>query len=177
MDEYLLRFDLFRRYEESEMQMRGVIAEVSSSVLRIGNGSLSHSVKSLVLVSVEGNSEISGVAERCVVYPGHAGRCLTVCFGGDGYDEDDFAKWAAYRKANRKGEKEEADDGGSKTEKDRVGGGSQTPNNINKSTGLRNKCVWRDSEYHLFPKCPLKNKPKGDSAPLSASSRRCYRPP
>ena len=69
-------------------------------------------------------------------------------------EDGDFASWAAYRKAKKKGEKKKVDDGGPKKVKDKVKGGVHILNDVTKNAGLRKKCNWCDSEYRLLARRP-----------------------
>ena len=48
--------------------------------------------------------------------------------------------------------------------KDKAQGDGQTLNGFNRRTGVGNRCYTSNSEYHLAPKCPLRDVPRSESA-------------
>ena len=69
-------------------------------------------------------------------------------------EEDDFAAWAAYCKAETRGEEEKAEDGGKKMGKVMAKVGARALNGFSSDTGLRNRRFRRASEFHPGPKYP-----------------------
>ena len=66
---------------------------------------------------------------------------------------------------------------GTKEEKGKVKVGGQTPHNMNRKAGHRNRCNWRESEYHLLPKCPSRGASNRDSASAPPPPRSFNNPP
>ena len=85
-----------------------------------------------------------------------------------------YEAWLAYRKAGkqRTGEKGAARPSyktpGKKSKSKQVG---RRKNGFNRRTGERNRCYRCGSEYHLLPKCPVKQESKAPAPPSVSPSR------
>ena len=83
----------------------------------------------------------------------------------------------AYRKAEKRGaRKKRQQDGTPKHGGGKVRGDGQTLNGLNQSTGKRNQCYRYDSEYHLVPRCPSRDTPRGACNPVSQEPNKGGRP-
>ena len=82
----------------------------------------------------------------------------------------------AYRKAKKQRVGKKKKEGAPEKGGDKVKGGGQTLGGFYRKTGLRNKCYRRDSEYHLVPRCPWRDTPRGDGCPISPERTRLQRP-
>ena len=69
---------------------------------------------------------------------------------------------ATYKEAEKKGVGRKRKDGCPKRGGGEAQGDRQTLNGFNRSTGLRKRCYRCDCEYHLAPKCPWQDTPRGD---------------
>ena len=90
-------------------------------------------------------------------------------------DKDNIA-WVEYRRAKKQGDTKRKVAEGPRSKKDKVKGDGQTLNGSNRRTGVRSRCYKCDSEYRLALKCPLRDKPRSESVPGSAETRRVHRP-
>ena len=71
-------------------------------------------------------------------------------------------EWRTEKRENNKGGKDGY--GGPDNEK-------RTDAGVNRKMGSKNRCYWRNSEYRLLPKCPLRGAPNRESSSGSALSR------
>ena len=91
--------------------------------------------------------------------------------------ETNFVAWVALREAQKRSDKKKREDGGATKSKTKVRKDGQTLNGLNRRTGIRNRYYKYDSEYHLAPKCPLKDVSRSESTPYVSFARKVLRPP
>ena len=114
--------------------------------------------------------------KRCLLGPhgGVARQDVVVAADADSSSNGgrDDAAWVVYRKAKKQSDRKGKEEKGSRPGKEKVKGDGRTPNEFNRRSGVRNTCYKCKSEYHLAPKCPLRDVPRSKLAPSSPVNRK-----
>ena len=82
----------------------------------------------------------------------------------------------AYRQAKIKGAGRKKQDGAPNRGGDKVREDGQTLSGLNRRTGRRSRCYRCDSEYHLAPRRPWRDTPRGGRNPVPRERDKARRP-
>ena len=152
------------------------------AILRVRNAGLSSREKSLVLASCRKclKFEEASANMRRFFWSRGGGSQQDALFTGEAADshasDEDLDALAAYR-GEKRGASKKKKDGSPKRGGDEAKRGGQRLNGFNRKTGLRSRSYWSESEYHLAPRCPWRDTPRGDGSSFPQGLDRAREPP